>query len=113
MSNPSWSSWTLLLTLSLTPAACLRGAQSEKAATSWTFVVSGDSRNCGDLIMPVIARQAKAAGALFYWHLGDLRALFQVDEDYAGLHRKTPEALTMDAYLKPHGTISNKISSRL
>jgi hypothetical protein len=100
MSSPSWSSWTLLLTLSLTPAACLRGAQSEKAATSWTFVVSGDSRNCGDLIMPVIARQAKAAGALFYWHLGDLRALFQVDEDYAGLHRKTPEALTMDAYLK-------------
>jgi hypothetical protein len=50
--------------------------------------------------MPVIARRAKAAHARFYWHLGDLRALFEVDQDYAGLHRKAPDALTMDAYTK-------------
>jgi len=40
---------------------------------TWNFVVAGDSRNCGDLVMPAIARQAKADGAEFYWHLGDFR----------------------------------------
>jgi hypothetical protein len=83
------TSWTLV-----------RGAEPAKTAPSWTFVMSGDSRNCGDLIMPVIARRAKAGGARFYWHLGDLRALYEIDEDYAGLHRMAPEALTMDAYGK-------------
>jgi hypothetical protein len=40
----------------------------------------------------------KTAGALFYWHLGGLRALFQIDQEYAGLHRKDPEGLSMDVY---------------
>lgn len=90
----------LVLAVCATGGTVLWGAGSAKTAGSWTFVVSGDSRNCGDLIMPVIARRAKAAGARFYWHLGDLRALYKVDEDYAGLHRKTPEALTKEAYDK-------------
>ena len=50
--------------------------------------------------MPVIARRAIKKDARFYWHLGDLRAMYEVDEDYAGLHRKDPAALTMDAYVK-------------
>jgi hypothetical protein len=50
--------------------------------------------------MPVIARRAKVAGARFYWHLGDLRALYKIDEDFAGLHRNDPASLTMEAYLK-------------
>ncbi|MBV9506870.1 MAG: hypothetical protein JO323_17905 [Acidobacteriia bacterium] len=86
----------------LCPAAALflQSARAQDDPAVWTFVVSGDSRNCGDLIMPVIAGRAKAAGARFYWHLGDLRALFKVDEDYAGLYRNNPAALTMDAYKK-------------
>ncbi len=81
-------------------AAAVCGADPPKAPASWTFVVSGDSRNCGDLIMPVIAQRTKAAQAKFYWHLGDLRALSGPDEDYTGLHRKEPAALTKEAYLK-------------
>ena len=47
----------------------------------WHFVVSGDSRNCGDLVMPLIANAAKKEQAVFYWHLGDLRAIYDFDQD--------------------------------
>jgi hypothetical protein len=62
-------------------------AQAKPAAQKaeeWHFVVSGDSRNCGDLIMPAIARDAEKFHPAFYWHLGDLRAIYEIDEDYAG-----------------------------
>lgn len=55
------------------------------AAVSWYFAVSGDSRDCGDLIMPKIAqaiadnRQNEPVD--FYWHLGDLRAIYRFDCD--------------------------------
>lgn len=45
------------------------------------FAVSGDSRNCGDVVMPAIAAGVTAQGAQFYWHLGDFRALYDFDED--------------------------------
>lgn len=52
--------------------------------SSWRFVVSGDSRNCGDVVMPAIAaHSAKNYQPVFYWHLGDLRAIYMVDEDIA------------------------------
>jgi len=73
--------------------------RSVQAAATWTFVVDGDSRNCGDLIMPVVAKRAIKKDARFYWHLGDLRAMFEIDEDYAGLHRNDPGALKMENYL--------------
>jgi hypothetical protein len=47
----------------------------------WKFAVSGDSRNCGDVVMPAIAASVKHNGARFYWHLGDFRKLTAVDED--------------------------------
>src|ERR1700687_699473 len=47
----------------------------------WRFVVSGDSRNCGDVVMPAIAETAKKNQAAFYWHLGDLRLTSGFDED--------------------------------
>ena len=50
---------------------------------SWRFVFTGDSRNCGNVVMPAIAEGARAAGAKFFWHLGDFRALFKIDEDFA------------------------------
>ena len=51
----------------------------------WYFAVSGDSRNCGDVVMPAIARKAGEDGALFYWHLGDYRAIYDFDQDFRQL----------------------------
>jgi len=50
----------------------------------WYFGVSGDSRDCGDIIMPKIANAIAArhdTPAQFYWHLGDFRAIFRIDCD--------------------------------
>src|SRR3974390_800405 len=57
---------------------------SAPATKEWNFVVSGDSRNCGDLIIPAIAAGSAQSHPAFYWHVGDLRAIYEVDEDYAG-----------------------------
>jgi Calcineurin-like phosphoesterase len=64
--------------------ACILCAVSALAQTDagvWTFAVSGDSRNCGDIVMPAIAAAVHASGAEFYWHLGDFRAIYTFDED--------------------------------
>src|SRR5262249_18697873 len=63
------------------------------AAESWKFAVAGDSRNCGDVVMPVIAAGAKADRAAFYWHLGDFRAIYNFDEDMVK-SAKTPYTIT-------------------
>ncbi len=47
----------------------------------WKFAISGDSRNCGDVVMPAIAAGVRQSGAEFYWHLGDFRAIYAFDED--------------------------------
>jgi hypothetical protein len=74
---------TLLLVLPLiTPAL---HAQQD----TWSFAVSGDSRNCGDIVMPAIAAGVNRDRATFYWHLGDYRAIYMVDEDYLKIHPKT------------------------
>ena len=65
-----------LFALAAKPA---RGQQATNGA--WHFVTSGDSRNCGDVVMPGIAETAKKNQAAFYWHLGDLRAIYTFDED--------------------------------
>src|ERR1700682_1851361 len=62
---------------------------------AWKFAVSGDSRNCGDIVMPAIASGVRTAGVEFYWHLGDFRAIYTFDEDMAppakrGLPTKSP-----------------------
>jgi hypothetical protein len=49
---------------------------------AWQFAVSGDSRNCGDVVMPGIAAGAIRNQAAFYWHLGDLRAIYDFDQDF-------------------------------
>jgi hypothetical protein len=59
--------------------ACLALAQTD--AGVWKFAVSGDSRNCGDIVMPAIAAGVRHSGAEFYWHLGDFRAIYEYDED--------------------------------
>ena len=57
--------------------------------SAWTFAVSGDSRNCGDVVMPSIAAGVRASAARFYWHLGDLRFIRDFDPDYRALHPHT------------------------
>lgn len=57
---------------------------------TFSFAVSGDSRNCGDVVMPAIAGRVKQSGASFYWHLGDFRAIYNFDEDI----QHQPEHLT-------------------
>jgi hypothetical protein len=54
---------------------------SSASAQTWRFAVAGDSRNCGDVAMPAIAAEVKSQNVAFYWHLGDYRALYKVDED--------------------------------
>jgi len=65
---------------------------------SWRFIVSGDSRNCGDIVMPAIARHSAKYAPTFYWHLGDLRAIYKIDEDMAFAAQNKGEVLTCDNY---------------
>jgi hypothetical protein len=67
-----------LLTLT-TLATAHAGAQT--AASPWTFAVSGDSRNCGNFVMPAIAARVRTEGDVFYWHLGDFRWISAPDQD--------------------------------
>jgi hypothetical protein len=58
------------------------GVAQDPATGTWTFAVSGDSRNCGNVVMPAIAAGVRKKDARFYWHLGDFRAIYKFDEDY-------------------------------
>jgi hypothetical protein len=88
--------------------AALAAAQEP---STWNFVVSGDSRNCGDVVMPAIAAGSKHDGAAFYWHLGDFRAIFAVDEDIAGrAHGSKPHELHDYQKLAWQDAIENQIA---
>jgi hypothetical protein len=67
---------------------------------AWRFVVSGDSRNCGDVVMPGIAAGAKTDSAQFYWHLGDLRAIYDFDDDMVQEAKIVDKHLTISDYEK-------------
>ena len=66
-------------------ASSISSSSSSSTSGNWYFAVSGDSRDCGDLIMPKIAQTIadnnQNAPVEFYWHLGDLRAIYRVDCD--------------------------------
>lgn len=82
-------------------AMCLAGAAQDPPAPVFQFAVSGDSRNCGDVVMPAIAAGILKSGAKFYWHLGDFRAIYDFDEDMAppaALHLNAPH-LSIISYL--------------
>jgi len=67
-------------------------AQSSPPEANWQFAVSGDSRNCGDVVMPAIAAQVLGKRAAFFWHLGDFRKIYDFDEDmqHQPEHRAAP-----------------------
>jgi hypothetical protein len=68
--------------LVLCAGCATRRVQPERmAGPVWRFAVSGDSRNCGDVVMPAIAADALQHQIAFYWHLGDFRKGTDVDED--------------------------------
>jgi hypothetical protein len=64
----------------------------------WRFIVSGDSRNCGDIILPSIAAHSRQFEPKFYWHLGDLRAIYKIDEDMAAAAKLTGQTLSCASY---------------
>lgn len=89
----------LLLIVGFGLAGCMNTVSTTRPShldTNWRFAVSGDSRNCGNIVMPAIAAAARTDGARFYWHLGDLRAVYKIDEDY------TREARFRDSSAAPN-----------
>jgi hypothetical protein len=81
---------------------CVPALAQNPPAPVWKFAVSGDSRNCGDVVMPAIAFGVVKSGASFYWHLGDFRAIYDFDEDMA-----PPAKLQLNA---PHLTIADYLT---
>ena len=62
-----------------------RTGVAQAVDSTWTFAVSGDSRNCGDFVMPAIAAKVKAENDAFYWHLGDFRWMSSPDQDWLAM----------------------------
>lgn len=86
-----------LILFALVAVPALAAAQTP--AGTWTFAVSGDSRDCGDFVVPAIAAKVKAEKDLFYWHLGDFRNIRKQDQDLVSMLPPTPP-LTIEAYHK-------------
>jgi Calcineurin-like phosphoesterase len=85
--------------LSLSLFGC---ASAQQPPDSWRFAVGGDSRNCGDVVMPAVAAGARAEGARFYWHLGDFRYISNFDQDMVAARRASSggAAMTIAEYQK-------------
>ncbi len=75
---------------------------AQHADGRFRFAVSGDSRNCGDVVMPAIAAGVRRANASFYWHLGDFRAIYTFDEDITHQQAHQAQPLTIIQY-REHG----------
>jgi hypothetical protein len=92
--------WLILATLLSFSATAQNQASSQKTNSTWHFAVSGDSRNCGNVVMPAIAAEIRNDGAVFYWHLGDLRAIYGPDEDYKAEPEHRGKPVDMNSYLQ-------------
>lgn len=96
------------IALTLSGSTLLAG----RVTSTWEFAVSGDSRDCGDVVMPAIAKAALANRAEFYWHLGDFRAINRFDQDYAQEQNATNvSALNIATYL--HGAWQDFVDNQL
>jgi hypothetical protein len=107
----------LIAVATLSLLATMLVAAQQPGGAPWRFVVSGDSRNCGDVVMPGIAETAKKNQAAFYWHLGDLRLTSGFDEDiqHEPEHIKKPLSVAeyetiewpdfIDSQIAPFGSI--------
>jgi hypothetical protein len=72
-------------------------ATAQTKDTTWSFAISGDSRNCGDFVMPAIAAKVKAENDAFYWHLGDFRWMSKPDQDLVAM-LPSDKPLSIDEY---------------
>jgi len=72
-------------------------AVAQTSGPTWSFAVSGDSRNCGDFVMPALAASVKAENDAFYWHLGDFRLMSKPDQDLIAMRFAGKEP-SMDEY---------------
>jgi hypothetical protein len=88
----------ILALLTCFTALCAFAQQTSSKNSTWHFVVSGDSRNCGDVVMPAIAAGAIRDQAEFYWHLGDLRAIYDFDQDFKQAATVQGKSLTILDY---------------
>lgn len=84
----------------LASAAMAQTSHPQQKSSDWNFAVSGDSRNCGNVVVPSIAAGAAKNNAAFYWHLGDLRAIHGIDEDYQNNPEHRGKTISKDEYLK-------------
>jgi len=95
MNRQHFSSAPILFAL----VALAASAAAQTPAGTWTFAVSGDSRDCGDFVVPAIATEVKAEKDLFYWHLGDFRNIKNQDQDFVSMLPPGPP-ISIDAYHK-------------
>ncbi len=72
---------TIMMRYAALFALAIAATLDAQGPSPWKFAVSGDSRNCGDIVMPAIAAGVLEKRAEFYWHLGDFRAIYTFDED--------------------------------
>ena len=89
-----------MLTALLASTVLAQTSRHQQNTPEWNFAVSGDSRNCGDVVVPSIAAGAAKNKAAFYWHLGDLRAIYRIDEDYQNSPEHRGKTIQKDEYLK-------------
>ncbi|HKW77286.1 MAG TPA: hypothetical protein VJN64_17265 [Terriglobales bacterium] len=92
--------WLILVTLLSFPAAAQKQAPTPNTNSAWHFAVSGDSRNCGNVVMPAIAVGVRNDAAAFYWHLGDLRVIDGPDEDYKAEPEHRGKPVDRKSYLE-------------
>lgn len=79
--------------------------------STWYFAASGDSRNCGDIVMPAIAADAQKHNVSFYWHLGDLRAIYGPDEDF--VQERKRQGLSTDLAEYEHDAWGDFITNQI
>src|SRR5712691_11579336 len=89
---------SILVAMVTGSAWLLQAAQRRPAVGQWRFVVSGDARDCGDVVMPAIADTARRNSAAFYWHLGDLRNSYTPDTDIQHQPEHVRAPLSLDEY---------------
>jgi hypothetical protein len=86
------------LLLAVPPLAPRLNAQTPPSGGDWQFTFSGDSRHCGDVVMPTIAADVLKHHPAFYWHLGDFRATFNFDEDITHQPEYIARPITVSHY---------------
>lgn len=79
-------------------SASPQSSPTSPPSATWNFAVSGDSRNCGDVVMPAIAAAVSKDNASFYWHLGDFRKLSDFDEDLQHQPKYIANPLSISTY---------------